>query len=106
MGGAGIVQFIVYVYYYWIRSLKKIMTRHNSIEKRCVSSLSLYLCHHNCVLYRIRRNIGESNIWRNTTQSHFGGLNHRLYTPYGYETRKRPCTFVMEATVSMQVSRF
>ena len=25
--------------------------------------------------YRTRRNIGENNIWRNTTQNHFGGLN-------------------------------
>ena len=32
-------------------------------------------------------------------------FKHRLYTPYGYETRKCPCTFVIEATVSMQVSR-
>jgi len=25
--------------------------------------------------YRIRRNIGESNIWRNSAQQRFGGLN-------------------------------
>ena len=44
MGGAGIVLFIAYVCYYWIRLLKKITTRHNSIERRCVyvSSLSVY----------------------------------------------------------------
>ena len=29
----------------------------------------------NQVTYRTRRNIGENNIWRNTTQNHFGGLN-------------------------------
>ena len=60
---------LIYLYYY----AYKCTFMHTFVYVHvCTLCTYIYTC---ICTYCIRRNIGESNIWRNTTKSHFGGLN-------------------------------